>query len=166
MLAVDLRELRHGAVVWEERLAEPGSVWRDVGLRFVGPARLRARAELSPADGVRLTGRLEGSIALQCRRCLAELERPLAVPLDLWFRPAPKGTGADEAGYRFDPHARRLELAPVLREELVLAAPQYPVCRPECAGLCPSCGARRDDQGCDCSFEEPDPRWDELRARR
>jgi uncharacterized protein len=50
-----------------------------------------------------------------------------------------------------------------LREELLLATPAYPVCKADCKGMCPSCGARLGEEACDCATEEVDPRWDALR---
>ena len=42
--------------------------------------------------------------------------------------------------------------------------PLVPLCADDCLGLCPSCGANRNDDPCDCGNEARDPRWDDLRA--
>jgi uncharacterized protein len=39
-----------------------------------------------------------------------------------------------------------------------------PLCDEACLGLCPSCGANRNDDPCHCGSESRDPRWDALRA--
>jgi uncharacterized protein len=57
-----------------------------------------------------------------------------------------------------------LDLGEPIREDVVLAAPPYVVCDPECKGLCPHCGADLNETTCDCGTAEPDPRWDALRA--
>ncbi|MFZ9580934.1 MAG: YceD family protein [Ilumatobacteraceae bacterium] len=44
--------------------------------------------------------------------------------------------------------------------------PDSPVCRPDCAGLCPACGADRNGGDCGCRIETPDPRWAGLDAIR
>ena len=70
-----------------------------------------------------------------------------------------------------DPDAYRLEsdqlnLAPMVREHVLLAVPDTPVCRPDCPGLCPVCGADKstpEGAACGCSETPVDPRWDALR---
>ena len=165
MLSIDLRDLRQGDLAWEEVLEDPASVWEDVPAELRGPARLRARAE-ARGERVRVTGRLETKIAVSCRRCLRPVEEDLVIELDITFRPDIEAGEAGDAVFPLDPQALVLDLAPALREELFLAVPAYPVCREDCAGLCPKCGAVRDEETCDCVLEEPDARWDALRELR
>ncbi|MBI3177711.1 MAG: DUF177 domain-containing protein, partial [Chloroflexi bacterium] len=56
-----------------------------------------------------------------------------------------------------------LDLAPVLREDLWLAMPQYPLCRPDCRGLCPNCGQNWNDGPCNCANEDINPRLEVLK---
>lgn len=165
MPTIDLRRLRQGAVSWTESLDDPEAVWEEFPVRFAGPVRLALRAEPLRDGGVHVTGRVATKVALTCRRCLAEMEEPLEVDVDLWFRPDVEPVEEDEGVYALEePEALELDLTPALREELHLAVPTYPLCGPDCRGLCPKCGVRRDEEECDCTFEEPDPRWDALRA--
>jgi uncharacterized protein len=112
----------------------------------------------------------------ECVRCLAPLS--LEVPVDFKLtlvpedeyesepesaRDEPKapvaGTfdavGADEEVYR----GKEFDLGPVLREQVVLAMPGYPVCKESCKGLCSSCGANLNERECGCERRVPDPRW-------
>jgi uncharacterized protein len=57
-----------------------------------------------------------------------------------------------------------VDLEPLIRDALLLELPAVPLCRPDCRGLCPSCGVDHNQAGCDCSHAEPDPRWDALRS--
>ncbi len=50
-----------------------------------------------------------------------------------------------------------------MRDALLLDLPVAPLCRDDCAGLCPSCGIDRNQSTCDCDMTIPDPRWDALR---
>jgi uncharacterized protein len=73
--------------------------------------------------------------------------------------------GEDDGEIRVLPaNEVELDLGEPIREELVLAAPTYTLCDPECKGLCPHCGADLNETTCDCGAAEPDPRWDALRA--
>ncbi len=167
MFVVNLRDLHEGPLLWEEETREPGALWPDAGVEFRGGVRLRAEAELVRGGDLHVEGRLEAPIRVACRRCLADLERRLEIPLDLWFRRDPEGVKkGGEAVFPLEPGAREVELVSALREELLLAVPAFPECEEECVGLCAKCGARLDEEECDCAFEEPDPRWDALRALR
>jgi uncharacterized protein len=47
-----------------------------------------------------------------------------------------------------------LELAPMLREQLILASPMHPLCSDDCLGLCARCGKNLNEGPCRCG-EEP-----------
>ena len=49
-----------------------------------------------------------------------------------------------------------------MRDAVVLALPFRPLCRPDCAGLCPECGVRLDDAEPGHHHEQLDPRWSAL----
>jgi uncharacterized protein len=58
-----------------------------------------------------------------------------------------------------------VDLEPLARETVVLELPQAPLCREDCLGLCPECGADRNEGTCSCA-PPLDPRWaalDDLR---
>ena len=61
----------------------------------------------------------------------------------------------------------QIDLAPMVREEVLLAVPDGPLCRPDCPGLCPICGADLAEGPCGCDTTERDERWavlDQLRV--
>jgi uncharacterized protein len=57
-----------------------------------------------------------------------------------------------------------LDLGEMLREQFYLALPMRPLCRPDCQGLCPQCGADRNVEACQCQTEWVDPRLSVLKA--
>jgi uncharacterized protein len=67
----------------------------------------------------------------------------------------------DEIGQLVDDY---VDLEPALRDAVVLALPLAPVCREDCLGLCPTCGARLEDVEPGHGHDEVDPRWAALRA--
>jgi uncharacterized protein len=71
----------------------------------------------------------------------------------------------DPAAVIIPPRSADLELGDVIREALILAAPEYPLCREDCRGLCPRCGAELNEGPCGCR-SEADPRWAALDALR
>ena len=55
-----------------------------------------------------------------------------------------------------------IDFEPVVRDAVVLGLPWTPLCRPDCAGLCPTCGQRLDDLPAGHTHEQLDPRWAAL----
>ena len=43
-----------------------------------------------------------------------------------------------------------IDIGPTIRDELLLAVPMSPICREDCAGICPTCGGNRNLTPCDC----------------
>jgi uncharacterized protein len=52
-----------------------------------------------------------------------------------------------------------LDLSEAVRQYTVINIPMKPLCKPNCAGLCPQCGANRNEAPCQCPQEQGDPRW-------
>jgi uncharacterized protein len=91
---------------------------------------------------------------------------------DLLYRP--EGSDSDkeelsvtaaEAEISYYP-GNGLELADVLLEQVLLAVPLKIVCKPDCKGLCASCGRNRNLESCDCAEKNEDPRWTGLQEVR
>ena len=116
-------------------------------------------------DGILVTGDLHTSVELSCSRCLELFAMPVRFSIEEEFRPSIDiVTGAkiplteeDEPATMIDVH-HQLDLSEVVRQDLLLALPMYPVCRSKCKGLCPSCGQNWNEAPCDCTLEEIDPR--------
>ena len=132
-------------------------------LRLVGRAGRCSR-------GVDLQARLEGLLSLECARCLESFETRLDVRFALVvvgeaaeFGSTDKRLEPEEADL-FYAAGEVLDLREVAREQVLLNLPLKPVCRPECAGLCPTCGANRNRIECACSAAEGDPQLAPLQA--
>ena len=58
-----------------------------------------------------------------------------------------------------------LNLADVVREQVLLALPMQKLCRPECQGICPTCGINRNETPCQCNVNaKVDERWAALKS--
>jgi uncharacterized protein len=87
---------------------------------------------------------------------------PVSEKVGLVFATDPSATEGE--GYYLVPaRAQEIDLRQALREEVLLALPQFVECRPDCKGLCPTCGANLNEGPCGCG-KAPDPRWDALRV--
>lgn len=132
--------------------------------------RIAADVTLSPLQGVfqatrtsrgiYIQGNLHSHIAVECARCLTETMLPITIHLDdLYYSQGPVPTGE----YRIGENGI-LDLAPLVREVSLLEVPMQPICRPDCRGLCVTCGQNFNEGTCNCETDDIDPRLAALRA--
>jgi uncharacterized protein len=109
-------------------------------------------------DGYALRLGFEATLKGPCMRCLADAERLFAVLAREVSQP---GAGEElESPYVND---GVVDLRAWARDSLALTIPAQLLCRPDCAGLCPVCGADLNEAGDDHAHESaPDPRWAKL----
>ena len=104
--------------------------------------------------GILATGRARTLARRTCIRCLDEFDEPVEVELaEEYLASVDPSTGAvlpvdggEGDVSRIDAH-HEIDLSALLADELTLAEPMHPLCRPDCRGLCPVCGRRLDDPG-------------------
>lgn len=104
-------------------------------LMYDGPVRVEARLRREIGI-VRATVRFTGRRAMTCGRCTKDFSDTLDQAFGLVFP--------------VDLSEPVLELDESLREELILAYPQTILCRDDCRGLCPKCGADLNNEKCGC----------------
>jgi uncharacterized protein len=112
----------------------------------------------SVVEGILASGRLTGTMALRCARCLQEFVRPFDVEVEgelFTYQPSP-----DSDDYPLQP-AGELDPEQLVRDAVGLELPFSPLCRPDCLGLCPVCGGDLNLGECP-GHETTDPRWQEL----
>ena len=166
MLKVDLARLeREGRLRLDAAIPPDDALWDESDMTFDGPVAVDLTAATTATGEVVVRGTVQGTIRHQCRRCLADVRTPLEEEVTLVFAPPDELGGEEDDEIRTLPaRARDLELGPPLREELILAVDPWVVCDEACRGLCPQCGVNLNEETCDCTLEERDPRWDALRA--
>ena len=166
MLRVDLVRLERDGVFRVEGVIDPDDPWFEkAGLRFASPLHARVEATIAGSGEVVVRGSVQGALVQVCRRCLAELNSPFDTELTLVFVPADE-LGEDPEGdvYPLEASAVELDLRGPIREEVVLRVPSYAFCKEDCRGLCSRCGTNLNEENCQCSEEDADPRLDVLRA--
>jgi uncharacterized protein len=121
---------------------------------------------VSTIDDIVVTGHLAVPWSDECRRCLTPLAETLVIDVDERY------AEEDPTGRRrVNPEAfpiehGQIDLAPMVRAEVLLAVPDAPLCRPDCAGLCPTCGADLNAGPCGCDTQVRDDRWAALDVLR
>jgi len=134
-----------------------------------------------------VTGVVEGTAIRQCVRCLKDFEDPLAFSLRAAYEREPKATAS--APKRDDGRKKKattppeveqdeqnddlyyftgdqLELAPMLREQLILASPMHPLCSEGCLGLCARCGKDLNEGPCHCVVDQTGSPFQVLRTMK
>jgi uncharacterized protein len=149
------------------------------GCRAHAPVHVDARLEKIERR-VRVEAHARAELDCACGRCLSPMKVDVPVDFELTLVPsdeyddepgeagerakAPVGGSfaardAEEEVYT----GKVIDLDPILREQLLLSLPGYPVCREACKGLCAVCGANLNERECGCERKPPDPRWAALK---
>jgi uncharacterized protein len=113
----------------------------------------------STLDDIVVTGTLTVEWSDECRRCLRPLADALRIVVEERYADSPE---LDE----FPITNGQIDLRPMVREEVLLAIPDAPLCRADCPGLCPVCGIDLQSSPDHGHPEERDERWavlDQLR---
>lgn len=114
----------------------------------------------SMSNGVSVSGSASATWAGSCRRCTAAMVVRETVEVSELYQRVLE----DPDAYRIDND--QIDLLPMVRENLLLAIPLAPLCRPDCPGLCPHCGIELSVARCECRTDSSDPRWAALDALR
>jgi len=140
----------------------------DLGLELIrvpagSDVSLSLRLE-SVSEGVLVSARATAALIGECGRCLREISDTLDVTFQQLYAyehsTTEETTDEDEVGRM---QGDLIDLEPDLRDAMVLALPNHPLCREDCPGLCPECGAQWDDLPADHSHTQVDPRWAALK---
>jgi uncharacterized protein len=166
MLSFDIRSLESHAVVVDEDLPATDLVWEEDDPKPDGAVHVTGRLSAAGPGRFYWHGKIDGNVTLECSRCLAEAHAHVSDEAHLIFAEPGDEDTDDPDVYEVDPNALDLDLRPAIREQWLLAAPSFALCREDCKGICPRCGADLNDGTHDCSQQEADPRWDTLRKMK
>lgn len=138
--------------------ALPGLSSGLVQIAATTPVHLDASVE-NVVDGLLVRGEVTVVTQMACARCLVDVDGELRVPVEELFTFS--AADAEEEGYALQ-DKEMLPLEAMVRDAVVLELPTVPLCRTDCAGLCPTCGENRNDVACDHGSDVIDPRWAAL----
>src|SRR6266516_1144628 len=147
MLRVDLRELARGPVETRGELGQDDPLLEGLDVALGGPVVVTGRLQATGEGRFYWHGTLRTVVTAHADALFTQdseaLEDPDAYPL-----------ASD---------ATEIDLAPAVREELLLAVPRFLQCREDCRGLCPRCGQDLNAGPCGCA-PGADPRWQALES--
>jgi len=143
--------------------ADPATLdLKGSGVEFASPIHIRARLVLTDSS-VYVSGDAKATVKLQCVRCLEALTYPVHSSFEMTVMPKESKSvqspgewrelsekELDEYFYSGD----LIDLTDLVREQVLLSLPTYPLCRPSCRGLCPRCGVDLNRVACRCAEDE------------
>jgi len=152
------------------RVLQPDDVEQDgEAYRIVEPVHVDVQIH-KDKERFRLVGTVKTRLELMCSRCLEPFSLSIDSAFDLRYLPAGTEAGEhdrevsaddlDASVYRDD----QIDLDELLREQFYLALPMKPLCREDCAGLCPQCGTNKNTGTCACAPQWEDPRLAPLKG--
>ena len=111
-------------------------------------------------DVLLLQAHMECQVQRTCGRCLQEFVGVTKAEVVEKFYPASADNIENDA-FVYDSDV--IDITEPLREGLLLAEPMQALCKPDCRGLCPVCGADLNDGDCGCDRLTVDPRLAALK---
>ncbi|MDH5509474.1 MAG: DUF177 domain-containing protein [Nitrospinota bacterium] len=119
---------------------------------------------------VYLSAAIHGAFGLVCSRCAKSFSAPMEAAVEAVFLPQVETRDANPASEEdagevetvyYD--GETVDLFGPLRDQISLSEPMRPLCSEDCKGLCPRCGADRNEAECDCKDTGGDPRFAEMK---
>jgi uncharacterized protein len=142
----------------------PGTLdFHSADFQQTTPLEVRATAELIEGQ-IRVFGHVHTRLEFTCARCLEPVAEEISKDFDLFYRRLADGQTEEEAHLTEEDvdigffQGDGVFLADVLAEQVNLLVPMKVICRSDCRGLCPHCGANLNHEECRCEAQSADPR--------
>ncbi len=140
---------------------------------FIAPLKAALRAQ-QIGHMVEFEGNIATVIRLDCGRCLQSFKMPIESNFALTYSkraPDPENSGSNQEELELTAEdmglihyqGEEINLKHEIQEQVVLAFPLRPLCRPDCRGLCPTCGADLNAAKCDCDRSPSGGKFDALK---
>lgn len=166
-----LEQVREEPLAWKEAVVVDSSEVESPDLVALSPVECSGRIVFAD-PGFLFTADLSYEQTLACTRCLAQFVEKLEPVIELLVvegkdlvEDEERELGARDLGV-WQVEGDKFRTEPVLVEQVQLNVPMKPLCREDCRGLCPKCGADLNAGACGCDREVVDPRWSGLAALR
>ena len=133
-------------------------------------SRVRGTVSMLRTDkGIWVSATLDSRAPCTCNRCLKEYQQPVHMAIEEEYFPVvdvDTGAAGDRSGdgdeVFYVDHNHILDLREAARQYAAIGIPMKPVCREDCAGICPNCGANLNESPCTCDKTTRDGRWGPL----
>jgi uncharacterized protein len=140
----------------------------DERVTLVEPASVTGKVRLAGTE-VFVNGHVKTRAAVECDRCLQQVELPVDADFELEYVTGPTYEAGATAELTEDAMSvsvfdgEAIDVDEIVKEQILLAVPTRTLCRPDCKGICPECGIDKNTGDCACETKEIDPRWAALK---
>jgi uncharacterized protein len=161
-LLINIIEMtRRAGTLKEIEITIPVSTFDFADKRLDDATEIEIALQLESINGgIIVQGTVAGQSQLLCGRCLRNIEFANVASIDELYQRVPDNPDA------YPIVGESLDLHPMVREMVLLSLPDTPLCKADCPGLCPQCGADLQSAPCGCQSQRLDERWailDQLR---
>lgn len=117
---------------------------------------------------ITVSGTLKTEIVFECSRCLKDSRREIEIPVGVVYHSADE-VGSERHELKNDEmdmsfyQGETIDIGELVTEQVLLSLDMKPLCRDDCRGLCPSCGADLNMEACGCGPRAVDPRFEALK---
>lgn len=161
-MKLDIQKLSNGSHHFEYSTTQEELNLTDSVVRF-GNVQVDCEVDKSEQN-ILVKNHTVAAFKGQCDNCLAEFERNLEDSFTLFYTTDKEVSTDDEnIVHVLGSSVHEIDLNEGIRESLLLALPMRLLCRDDCKGICPGCGANLNEETCSCKREYHDPRWDALK---
>lgn len=167
-MRIELVNLEEGRGDFEHVYQSTDLDLADERVTLCGPTAVAGTIRQAGRE-VFVDGHAESCVQVNCDRCLTLIEMPVNIEFSLEYI-----TGGDYESSQiaeltdevmsvsvFD--GEGIDLDELVKEQIFLAVPTRSLCKPDCQGFCPTCGADKNLGQCSCEEKEIDPRWAALK---
>ncbi len=117
------------------------------------------------SKGVQVEGEFNAEILLVCSRCLEKFKLSIEGELsELFVLPQYQAQLPDDLDYYLI-EGEKIDLEPMIKEQIVLSVPFKALCSENCSGLCPLCGKNLNQGSCSCQKKELKVKSSALKKR-
>ena len=127
------------------------------GVEFRGPVHIKGRAE-NIGGQVEISARVTARLDTVCARCMKEISEDV----DFSFSERIAGKDSQEDDDVILLEGPEVDIADLALNNFITVSPMKYLCKEDCKGLCPHCGADRNQTECGCATDTVDPRFDVL----
>lgn len=140
--------------VAELKLSEGVSAFQYMGeeIAFKGDVLLVGEIKRMQSKYYTFCGNVNATLILHCGNCTDEFDYDISFPLDIHFMDKEKAIDNEVDLYYTDGITVSFDEA--IQTNAMMYIPMKRLCRPDCKGLCPHCGAKLDDKCCDCGHDD------------
>lgn len=125
------------------------------GINTVGPVRIKGKVENVGDRIFEAAGQIEVIATGLCSRCLTQTQVRLVIDFSLKFSDVVSESDEEDI-IQFN--GDEIDIYPQIVNEIILNWPGQILCKTDCKGLCPKCGANMNTTVCECKTENIDPR--------